>query len=571
METLALHWKDEDPDLGIASEGVYCEDINDIIGRIEIVKNTVTKIILNNQPAFTRIPEILQECEQLEILDISYTPIIKIPEFLFSLPNLQTLSCCCSSLLEPPTGFSKATKLENLHIQINRGWTFPEEIASMQNLSVLAVDLFTYAALPEDLGSLDHLHTLSLSIKYDKGDIPSLPGSFNGHPVFNKLIINDTFYRKRKNFDLELAAGILSSCPNFEVLKLSGISVGIGHQNLSLLTGIKELELRHLIVEDNIFDSLAGLHNLEKLDIWGSEFKITKMPDIFYNINKLQKFSFAGNMILDLPPSIYELKQLKILEIGSTGISSLDENIVNLENLERLHIYDSILDKLPSGVFTLPNLKVLNIDENIFTASTITAIKETLDALAQQDKIIEFSHDGQGHRQMVKRLRALRNIDTMELMTYAKHCLNAINENPWALKYVNKNKIQGSILYAELCLAAAKKNCSVLEIIDTRLLAKGHYYFICKEAAKNQDIGNTFKNIKDEFLTDDEYILVCIEAALQNKSKDFLSYLNMGRLSREIYERISWVAVMNCPQAISKMEEPTPEIQEIAERRTVRK
>jgi Leucine-rich repeat (LRR) protein len=410
-----------------------------------------------------------------------------------------------------------------------------------------------------------------LAIKYDEGNIPSLPGSFNHHPVFSKLKINDSFYKNKKNFDLELAGGILSSCPNFEVLKLSGISVGTGHQNLSLITSIKELELRHLMVEGNIFDSIAGLHNLEKLDIWGSEFKITKIPDIFYNINKLEKFSFAGNMVQDLPPSIYELKQLKILEIGSTVISSLDDKISNLENLERLQVYDNILDRLPGAIFDLPNLKILNIDENIFNANTINAIKETLNVLAQKGRKIEFSHDGQGHRQMVKRLRALKNIDTMELMLYAKFCLNAINENPWALKYVNKNKIQGSILYAELCLAAAKQNCSVLEIIDTRLLGKGHYYFICKEAAKNQDIGNAFKHIKDELLTEDEYILVCIEAALHNKSRDFLSYLNMERFNREVYERICWIAVMYYPQVISKMENPTPEIQEIAERRTGRK
>ena len=570
MEILDLHWKDEDPDLGIASEGTFCEDLDDIIERIAEVKDTVKTISLNSQHSLTEIPEILCECELLEVLDISNTPVTEIPDFVFALPNLKTLSCCCSALSEPPNGFSKAVKLENLQIRINKNWTFPEEIASIENLSVLAVDLYASAALPEELGSLEHLETLSLAIKYEDDDVPSLPTSFNNHPVFRRLIINDPFHKKRKKFDLELAAGILSSCSQFEVLKLSGLAVGTGHQNLSILTGLKELELRHLLIEGNIFDSITGLHNLEKLDIWGSEFKITEIPDIFMNFKELQKFSFAGNMVLDIPPSIYNLEKLKILEIGSTGISLLDDKIGNLVNLEQLHVYDNILDKLPSSIFTLPNLKVLNIDENIIHPNTITAIKDTIVALAQKGQTIEFSHDGQGQRQMVKRLRALKNINTMELMVYARHCLNAINENPWSLKYVNKNKIQGSILYSELSLAAARKNCSILEIIDTKLLGKGHYVYICKEAARNQDIGNAFKYIKDELLTEDEYILVCIEAALHNRSKDFLSYLNTERFSREVYERISWVAVMHYPQVISKMENPTEEIQSIAQRRTER-
>jgi Leucine-rich repeat (LRR) protein len=571
MEKLDLHWKDEDPDLGIAPEGVHCKDMDEIISHISEVKDTVKIINLDNQRALKEIPAILKECELLEEINISHTDIKEIPEFLFTLPNLRSLSCCCRGLLQPPKGFSKAEKLEYLHIRINKDWVIPDEISSLENLKVLIIDLYSAAALPENLGSLKNLEDLTLAIKYDEGAVPSLPSSFNGAPALKRLSINDPFYKKRKSFDLENAGGILSSCLHLESLKLSGLAVGKGHKSLSLLTSLRILELRHLLVEGNIFDSIAGLNKLEEMDIWGSEFKITEIPDIFANLQQLEKFSFAGNMVLELPPSIYNLAKLKTLEIGSTGISVLDEKIGRLKSLEKIHIYDSILEKLPDSIYSLPSLKVLNIEENIYSSNEIASIKEKLKALEQKGQTIEFSYDGQGHRQMVKKLRAININSTMDNVIYVKHCFNAINENPYAIKYVSKDKLQGTRHYAELSIAAVRKTCFAFENIDPNMLGKTYYFYICMEAARSQDIGQVFRLIKSDLLNDEEYIQVCIEAALHNRTNDFLNYFNtpsfQKRYNREIYERICWVAVLHHPPVIQKMENPTPELQELAAKR----
>jgi hypothetical protein len=570
MEELDLHWTEEDADLGIHSDGVFCENMGEITARISEVKDTVKKINLNNQLSLTEVPAVLGSCLLLEELNISHTKLKEIPDFLFELPRLRSLSFCCNALWQFPKSISNAQKLERLHVRINKGWDFPKEICSLENLKILTVDLYSSSDLPHNMGEMRNLEELILVAKYDEGAVPSLPKSFKGHDALKKLMVHDPFHKTRKDFDLDSAAHILSSCGALETLKLSGVAVGKGHRALSSLKNLKELELRHLIVEgdENIFKSVSSLHNLEKLDVWGSEFKINEIPDIFAGLKELLSFSFAGNIVLELPPSVYSLDKLVSLEIGSTGISAIDEKIGNLKTLERLQLYDNILERLPASVFSLPRLKILNIEENVFNPREIAAIKETLKALAAKGQKVEFLFDGQGHRQMVKRLRALRNVDRMDTAVYGKYCYNAALENPYSIKYIDKDKLKNTKFYFDACTAAVKKNCFALENVDMETLGKQHYFNVCMEASCSHEIGNAFNLIRQDALTDSEYIQVCISAALHNRSNAFLEYFNneafSKRFSREIYERLCWAAVLHYPPVISKMVNPTKELHDLA-------
>jgi hypothetical protein len=278
-------------------------------------------------------------------------------------------------------------------------------------------------------------------------------------------------------------------------------------------------------------------------------------------------------MVLDIPPSIYNLENLTTLEICSTGISVIDDKISNMKNLENIHIYDNILDKIPGSILSLPKLKILNLEGNIFNPNYISAIKERINIFAQKGRKIDFMFDGQGHRQMVKRLRVIKDVDAMDIGVYARHCLNAVLENPYAIKYADKGKLHGSTYFANICIAAVRKTCLALENIDTDMLCKSSYFFICMEAAKNSEIGSAFHLIKDDLLSKNEYIQVCLEAALNNKSADFLMNFNnesfFARYSREVYERICWVAVLHYPRTITKMMQPTKEIQNLASKQDI--
>ncbi|MCL2184542.1 MAG: hypothetical protein FWB86_01635 [Treponema sp.] len=552
MEILDLHYVKEDLDMGISAEGVLYKNSADITKRIEAIKKTVKTINLNFQTALKKVPLVIQECTQLEKLNISHTGITEIPDFIFELPNLKDLSCCCSFLKNFPYSVFKAQKLERLHIRINKDWIIPKKIPVLPELKILEVDLYTSMDLPSNLGILKKLETLTIVTKYTEGDVPPLLLSFKDHPSLKEVSIIDPFYRYRKSLDLAQIAKMLSTCKNIESLKLCGYSVGEKHEALSLLKNLKVLELRHLLQEGNIFDSIKDLNNLEKLGIWGSEFKITQIPDIFSNMSELQEFSFAGNMIKELPLSLYNLPKLKILEIGSTGISLIDDKIGSLKTLEQIHIYDCILDRLPNSIFELPNLRILNIEENIFSESVISKIRENINTLIKNGQKILFTYDRQGYRQMIKKLRVCDD-DSMSMEAYVKFCLNAIKENPNAIKYVNAEKLNS--YYAQLCMAVVKQSCFALENIDPEALGK-QYYKICMEGAKSHDIGNAFKFIREEFLTDKEYLLVCLEAALHNRSSDFLNYFNTDafqkRFNKEVYDRVCWVAILHNPRTAAK-------------------
>jgi len=552
MEILDLHYVKEDLSMGISAEGVLINTEAELTKRIKAVKDTVKSINLNFQSSLKRLPLILKECTKLEKLNISHTGITEVPDFIFDMPNLKDLSCCCSFLINFPYSVFKAKKLERLHIRINKDWILPKEIPLLPELKILEVDLYTSIDLPSNLGILKNLETLTLVTKYTEGDVPPLLLSFKNHPLLKEVSVIDPFYRYRKSLDLTQIAKTLSTCKNLETLKLCGYSVDKKHEALSLLKNLKVLELRHLLLEGNIFDSIKNLNKLESLGIWGSEFKITQIPDIFTNMSELQGFSFAGNMITELPLSLYNLQKLKILEIGSTGISIIDDKIGSIKSLEEIHIYDCILEKLPNSVFELPNLKILNIEENIFSENSISKIKENINVLLKKGQKILFTYDRQGYRQMIKKLRVCDD-ESMSLENYVKFCLSAIKENPNAIKYVNSGKLAS--YYAQLCMSVIKQTCHALENIDPAALGK-QYYKICMEAAQSHDIGNAFKFIKDEFLSDKEYLLVCIEAALHNRSSDFIINFNteafQKRFSKEIYERVCWVAILHNPRTASK-------------------
>jgi Leucine-rich repeat (LRR) protein len=571
-ENLDLHWKDEDPDLDSPSEGVFCKDMAEITAHIDKVKDTVKKINLDNQHSLKEIPIVLKECKLLEEIDISHTNITMIPEFLFTLPSLRSLSVCCKDLINFPMDITKAEKLEYLHIRINKDWHLPDVVASLKNLKTLALDLYSDYALPEKLGTLQKLEELIIAIKYENGDVPVLPSSFANHPALKKLSVIDPFYKNIRNFDLEHTGQILSSCKGLESLKLSGFAAGKGHKNVSTLYGLKELELRHLLIEGNIFDSIRSLQKLESLELWGSEFKITSLPDIFGVFTEMRSFSFAGNFVPELPPSFYSMTKLSYLEIDSTGITALDEKIGELKNLEQIHVYNNLLDKLPESIFSLSGLEVLNIEENIFSQQEIASIKQKLGSVNKNGKKIEFMYDGQGNKQYVKRLRSLQNATgAIEDAIYYKHCVNAVSENPFSLKYVNIAKYRDKRYYAQLCNDAVKRKCFALEAVDPKLIEKPYYFYICMEAVKNREAMHTLKLIKDEELTDNECIQICLEAALNNGYANFLECINNSpfykRISRAAYERVCWVSVLHFPATISKMVNPTDELRKLTQKK----
>jgi len=321
-------------------------------------------------------------------------------------------------------------------------------------------------------------------------------------------------------------------------------------------------------VNGNIFEKITTLTKLEKLVILGSEFNAASIPDIFNSMPELRIFTFSGSYVRALPPSLYTLKNLTEIEIDSAGITTISEKIGDLKNLRKFHFQDNALEALPDALFTLPNLAILNIEDNLIVQKELIKINEKLINLSKNGQKVEFFYKGQGFNHKIKRLRSFLGSTKVDVETYYKYCIEAVNEDPHAIQYVDKAKLDNNQhYYAAICGAAVYKNCFALEYINIDALGRSTYFSVCMQAAKSSNIGYVFKFIKDDLLDEKEYIKVCIEAALHNDAANFLTKINAKRFSREDYERICWVSVLHNPATIAFMDNPSDELLKLAKKK----
>ncbi|MCL2242960.1 MAG: hypothetical protein FWC03_00655 [Treponema sp.] len=567
LETLDLHYEDEAPGFGFPQGGIYCINMDDITARIAAVKNTVKKINLNNQNVLTEIPDVIGECRNLEELDISNTEVSEIPGYIFSLPALRYIktSVC------PPADIVNAVNLDELNFWINRDDKFPQEICALKKLQKLTVCINADISLPETLCNLKNLKTLNVSFLSDTINFVNFPGSFSGHKSLKKIKIKSLFrYNEGKVLDMERLTKILASCPAFESLSLDTLVIDNGYDYLSRLVNLKKLSLRHLQTADNgknateinPLKAVSGMRKLEKLEIYGTKFNLTEIPDIFGNMGDLRKFTFVGNLVQNIPPSFYSLANLTEIRIYGTGISALGENIGNLQKLEKILLFDNLFTSLPESIFSLPCLNTLDIGCNNFIRKEISRIRKNF-----KNKI-NFMASNQGHQKEYKKLIAMNSSfdqagsNAAYYDVYIRQCLAAVNEYPHAVKHVKLSI--SDYQYYNICEEAVKKSSYAIEDVNPEKL--GAYYFnVCRAAAKcsenRKKIDNRLKIIRDDLLSEKEYLQVCLEAVLQS---DYwhcgLEFIKPDRLSREDYELICRVAINRSYNAISAVHDPSPEL-----------
>ena len=228
-----------------------------------------------------------------------------------------------------------------------------------------------------------------------------------------------------------------------------------------------------------------------------------------------------------------------------------------------------MLEKLPEAIYSLPRLKKIDIGSNNFSKKEISAIRKRFKEIPAQKVKIEYDHQGYGQKE--KKLRALNGLNEVDKKVYYNACLDAANESPLALQYVDLEKLgtrfkgkPDHYAYYKICEAAVKKSPLALKYVDLEKLNDNYRYFLlCKMAMEPEnpprDISSSFKAIKDEYLTDNEYIRVCLGAALHCDKGPyyFLSFINSKRLDRASYEHICFAAIVTNPLVFCKMENPS--------------
>jgi Leucine-rich repeat (LRR) protein len=136
------------------------------IGRIVAEKATIKRIDLSEQYSLTEVPEVIQQCSQLEKLDISFTGISKIPDFIFKLPKLKEFKYLgCNKLRNQPESFSTQQPLERLSIHVGQGQSICSDIRNLKNLKSLTIS-GKLKEIPKSIFNITNIEELEISLAY---------------------------------------------------------------------------------------------------------------------------------------------------------------------------------------------------------------------------------------------------------------------------------------------------------------------------------------------------------------------------------------------------------------------
>ncbi|WP_165590665.1 MULTISPECIES: leucine-rich repeat domain-containing protein [unclassified Flavobacterium] len=314
-----------------------------ILEKILNEKDTIKKIDLSGQHTLTEIPEIIKDCLQLEILNISYTEINEIPDFVFKLPKLKELNYLgCTKLKSQPKSFFSNQSLKKLSIYISKKHILTEELKDLLSLKsiILNGEINQVPDLIYDLNNLEELEFFDTKISTVSKKIEQLKN-------LKKISFWQALFLDEKPIKLKLDEIFL---------------------NISKCNNLKELNLNKNGITE-IPNNISSLKQLQKFS--AGDNKLTSYPDSIYRLNKLREIDLGINQLIEVKEGIGNLKELRILKLNSNWKNKIDtKNLFNeisqLENLEILELWScQSINKIPETISELRKLKKLDLDNNL--------------------------------------------------------------------------------------------------------------------------------------------------------------------------------------------------------------
>lgn len=350
------------------------------IDKILTERETIKKIDLSEQYTLTEIPNIIGQCLQLEKLDISYTGITEIPDFVFRLPKLKELNYSgCNNLQKQPISFNSQQPLEKLSIYIGKNQNISTQIVNLTTLKSLTIsgELKEIPKAIYNLSQIEELEIFDTKISSVSPDIEKLKGlkkiSF-WQPLFlpsDKPIV----------LKLDEIFNNLSKCGNLKELHLNKNGINEIPESIGLLN-----QLQVLSAEDNLLvsypKSLYKLTSLKELNLGINQIK--EVSKGIGNLTQLKTLKLNSNWknsldTKNLFDEITELYNLEILELWSCqSVRTIPETISSLKKLKKIDLDNNLLEKLPKSILTMTNLKTLRVSTNRISAEEINELKKHL-------------------------------------------------------------------------------------------------------------------------------------------------------------------------------------------------
>jgi len=267
---------------------------------------------------------------------------------------------CAAEAINAHAADSNLTRLELTTLPAHH---LPAALGRIAHLESLAVTMSECKALPESIGNLQRLRTLSLSNNQALATLPSTLTRLSqlrtlhvwGSPLTSlPADIGNLSQLER----LDLAGGRYSHLPssivhlsNLTSLLLSGPSTSRPRPDRA---GLQELP-----------HELGRLSELTELKVSGHR-ALTRIPDSVGQLQKLQSLDLHDCPNLTrLPGSLGTLRMLRTLNLNDSGLTVIPDSIGELENLTTLRLDNCPhLTRLPESLAGLQSLQTLSLKSN---------------------------------------------------------------------------------------------------------------------------------------------------------------------------------------------------------------
>lgn len=348
--------------------------------KIKAERQTIRKIDLSETYDLLEVPEIIDQCPELEKLDLSFCGITQIPDFVFKLPKLRELNYLrCNKLQKTPDSFSHLQNIEKLSIYINVKKPSLDGIHRLTALKTLILQ-GNIEHLPQsvyEIPNLEHLELFDTRIPTLSADVRKLT-KLKKVSIWQPLFLSDD---KPVPLHLNEIFEHLSQCKSLKALHLNKNGIQVIPPTISLLQ-----QLQILSAQDNRIvnfpESIYALKNLKALDLGVNQLKeipkgigqLTRLKELKLNSNWKNEMD-ATNLFVEID----QLKELETIELWSCqSVREIPETIASLKKLKKLDVDNNRLVSLPKSLCKMTHLKYLRVFTNKIPAEQIDELKRCL-------------------------------------------------------------------------------------------------------------------------------------------------------------------------------------------------
>ncbi|CAL8167755.1 unnamed protein product [Prunus armeniaca] len=364
-----------------------------------------------NNSFYGTLPHELSYLRRLKFITLGFNNFVgSIPLWFGSFPKLQRLYLYGNQFsgTVPSTIFNLST-LQDIDLGTNKlSGAIPREIGNLTMLKGIYLDSNNFNEIPKEIGLLDQVEILYVSLNALKGPAPvavfnmcsltmlnlygnSLSGGLPDN-IGQHLPSLQYLYLGGNQLDGPLPSK-LWQCKELLILNLEENNFnGSIPKNIGNLTMMKEIYLDNNNLRGTIPDEIGDLPNLEILS-FGDNNLNGLIPSSVFNISTMRALSLSFNQLSgSLPANIgLGLPNLQHLYLTKAGLSGAIPNLSNASMLTKLQLgTNKFTGFIPTTLCALTNLQSLQLDDNNLMIDTSTPEANTLSCLANLGNLTEL-------------------------------------------------------------------------------------------------------------------------------------------------------------------------------------